>query len=299
MSSDVIAVLFFAVFGQILSAFIVLIDKYIVTSKDVSRPSVYAFYVGIISGIVLVLLPFGVIHVPSPFIIGFSLLIGFSFIGSILLLYSALKIASATDVVPWLAAISTITTFVLGFVILKESLPESFPSALFLFVVGMLLVGHFRFNAKSFSMIVFSGLLFGFSAVLLKILFNHTSFADGFFWSRMGNVIGAVALLAWPACRQGVFGGSKSVTKKTTSLILLNRVLGGIAFLSTLYAIRIGSVSIVNSLNSLQFLFVFVFIFLLRNKMKEQFDHEFRPGHVAHKILAMVFIASGFFVLFL
>lgn len=287
------------IIGQILNAAIVLIDKYIVTSTTISRSSVYAFYVAIMSAIVIIMVPFGIVHIPSITVIRISLLIGAVFIFSILFLYESLKNASATDVVPWLTAVSTIVTFLLGNIILHEQLPKSFPTALVLIVIGMLLVGHFRFNAKSFIFVVVSGILFGLSAILTKILFQHADFADGFFWSRMGNAVAALALLLWPSCRQGVLHSSKSAGHKTTYLVVLNRVLGGLAFLCILYSIRIGSVSIVNSLSSLQFLFIFVLIFLMRNKMVKQYEHEFRPGHVAHKILAMVFIIAGFFVLFI
>ncbi len=289
----------FVVFAQILNAAIVLIDKYIVTSTVITRPSAYAFYVGLVSGIVIILVPFGVIHMPTLFVALMSLAVGATFIVSIILLYSSLKIASATDVVPWLSAISTISVFVLSSLVLHEQLPRTFPIALVLLIVGMLLVGHFRFNAKSFIAIVFSGILFGASTILLKVLFEHTTFVDGFFWSRIGNVISALALLLWKPCRDVVFHSSKSIGHKTSFLIVLNRILGGVAFLSTLYAIHLGNVSLVNSLASLQFLFIFLFIYLLRHKMVAQFEHEFRPGHVAHKILAVMFIISGLFVLFL
>lgn len=299
MMSSITASLSLAIFAQALNACIVLIDKYIVTSTKVSRPSVYAFYVSIISGIVVILLPFGKVHIPSAFILILSFLIGITFVASILLLYSALKIASATDVVPWLAAVSTVTTFTLGYLFLEEMLPQYFLYALILLVIGMLLVGHFRFNARSFAFVLLSGVLFGCSAVLLKELFGHTDFWDGFFWSRMGNVAGAFLLLLWPDCRKGVFQTSKNSSHKTTFLIIINRALGGIAFLCTMYAIQMGSVSIVNSLSSLQFLFIFLFIFLLKNKMHATFEHEFRPGHVFHKLLAMTFIVLGFSVLFI
>lgn len=291
--------LFLVFIGQMLNAAIVLIDKYIVTSTTISKSSVYAFYVAIMSSIVIIMVPFGVIHIPNTTVLILSLEIGAVFIFSILFLYEALKNASATDVVPWLTAVSTITTFLLGNVMLHEQLPQSFPLALVLIVIGMLLVGHFRFNAKSFLYVVISGILFGLSVILTKILFQHSDFANGFFWSRMGNAVAALALLAWPSCRQGVLHSSKSAGHKTTYLVVLNRILGGLAFLCILYSIRIGSASIVNSLSSLQFLFIFVLIFLMRNQMPKQYEHEFRPGHVAHKILAMVFIIAGFFTLFI
>jgi uncharacterized membrane protein len=289
----------FVFLGQFLNAVIVLIDKHIITTTSVSSPSAYSFYVGFLSIAVLFILPFGVVHIPSVTIIWLSLAIGLSFIGSILFLFRSLKIASATDVVPWLGAVTTIVTFLLNFIFLDEHLPSTFPYALIFFVIGMSLVGHFRFNAKSFSYIVISAILFGFSSVLLKMLLDITTVMDGFFWSRMGNVVAALCLLLWPPCRRAVFQSSKESTHKTTFLIVINRILGGVAFLFIFFAIQGGSVSLVNALGSLQFLFLFLLIVLLKNRMPEQFEHEFRPGHVAHKMFAMIFILIGFFVLFI
>jgi drug/metabolite transporter (DMT)-like permease len=294
-----LASIVFVFIGQFLNAVIVLIDKHIVTSTVVSRPSTYAFYVGLFSGFVLLILPFGLVGTPDAFILKISLIIGFTFITSIFFLFSALKFANATDVVSWLAAISTIATFTLSFLFLQENLPQSFPIALVLFLIGISMVGHFRFNARSFIFVVIAGILFGSSAVLLKILFEHTTFINGFFWSRMGNVIGALALLSFPSVRAHIFVTTREAAVKTGFLIVFNRILGGIAFIFILYAIRLGSVSVVNALSALQFFFVFVLVFLLMKKLPHLYQHEFRPGHILHKVMAMIFIAAGFFVLFL
>ncbi len=288
----------FVVFGQVLNAFTVLIDKYVVTKTAVSRPGVYAFYVAIMSGIVLILLPFGVIHIPNPQTLAISILMGFCFIASILLLYDALKHGNATDVVAWLAAVSTLTTFVASYFFMNEQLPSSFPLALIFFLLGMALVGHFRFYARSFLFVVLSGILFGVSAVLVKFLFLHANFINGFFWSRMGNVVAALSLLLFSDIRNHVFSTSKAVTHKASSLIFTNRILSGISFICVLYAIRLGSPAIVNALSSLQFVFVFVLILVFRKKVPEFYHHEFRKGHVLHKVLAITFIIVGFFTLF-
>jgi uncharacterized membrane protein len=288
----------FVVLGQLINAAIVLIDKYIVTQTNVSNASTYAFYVSIISGVVVVLLPFGVVSVPSMNVVWLSLDIGFTFVASIFFLYRALKHANATDVVAWLAVVSTITTFVLSTVFTNEELPASFLYALPLLIIGMLLVGHFRFYSRSFLQVIISGFLFGLSAILIKVLFTHTTFFDGFFWSRMGNLVAGLSLLLFPSIRKSIFDITKNVTKKTSSIIIVNRALGGIAFLFVLYAIRLGSVSIVNALSSLQFVFVFILIFVFRKKLAHLYEHEFRHGHIFHKILAMLFIMAGFFVLF-
>ncbi|HEY4490145.1 MAG TPA: DMT family transporter [Candidatus Paceibacterota bacterium] len=291
--------LIFVIIGQLLNAVIVLIDKYIVTKTAISRPVVYSFFVGLISSVALLLLPFGVIDVPEGKVIWLSLFGGAIFIGSIIFLFSALKVAAATDVVPWLAAISTITTFLLSFFFLDESLPRSFPYALILFVIGMLLVGHFRFNSRSFSLVMVSGILFGFSALIAKLIFNETDFVSGFFWSRMGNVVAALSLLLWPEVRFSITESSRNITHKDSFLVVINRVLGGIALFAILYAIKVGEVSLVNALASLQFVFIFLLIFLLRHHLRDIYEHEFRPGHVLHKVLSMLFILAGFFVIFL
>lgn len=293
------ASLAFVIAAQFLNALIVLVDKHIVTRTAISSPAVYSFYVGILSAVFLVLAPFGVVGTPDAYTLILSAVMGAAFIASILFLYHALKIAATTDVVPLLAALSTITAFTLGTVLLDETLPRSFLPALGLFVAGTLLVGHFRFNARSFLYVILSAILFGFSAILLKILFAHTSFLDGLFWSRMGNVAAALTLLAVPACRRGIRESSKRIAPRDSALVIVNRFLGGVAFLFTVYAIHLGSVSLVNALSALQFLFVFLIIFLLRRPMPEQFTHEFRPGHVAHKVASMICIFAGFLMLFL
>lgn len=289
----------FVILGQLLNASTVLIDKYIVTKTSISRPGVYVFYVGIISGFVLILLPFGVVNTPSPHTVLLSLDIGFVFVASILFLYRALKHANATDVVAWLTAVSALTTFIFGSIFLNEELPASFPYAMALFIIGILFVGHFRFYARSFVQVILAGTLFGFSVILIKILFSTVSFADGFFWSRMGNMFAALSLLLFPTIRRHVFQVTKDTTKKTGLLVIANRILGGLAFLCILYAIRLGSVSIVNALSSLQFLFIFVIILFLGRYMPELYHREFRHGHVLHKVLSMFFIIAGFFVLFI
>ena len=288
----------FVVFGQLLNAAVVLIDKFIITKTAVSKPSTYTFYVGMISGIVLIMIPFNIVHLPTLSVVMLSILAGFTFIGSIYFLFTALIDANATDAVAWLATVSTITTFILGFFILNEELPKSFPVALILLLVGMALVGHFRFHTKSFLLIVISGILFGLSAILMKVLFSQTDFTDGFFWSRMGNLFAAIMLIALPSVRRSIFENSRNISRGTTFLIIANRALGGLALVLILYAIRIGSVSIVNSLASLQFVFVFVLVLLLTKKMPDVYQHEFRHGHVLHKTLAAFFIIAGFFVLF-
>ena len=81
-----------ATLAQILNAAIVLVDKYVLVSHEsLGKPVVYAFYVSMLSGVVIVLLPLGVVSLPSLKVVALSLLSSITFILSVIFLYTALK----------------------------------------------------------------------------------------------------------------------------------------------------------------------------------------------------------------
>ena len=142
--------------------------------------------------------------------------------------------------------------------------------------------------------------MFGLSSVFVKIIFTKTDFLDGFFWSRMANVAGALMLLAWPgnfrAIKDSVFGSSRS----TKSLILANKALAGVAFLLILLAIKLGEVSLVNAMSGMQFVFLLLFAVLFTKKMPQFFSETVHRHDVLwHKFISTMFIVIGFFLLFL
>src|SRR5262245_60630079 len=104
-----------AIGAQLLFAISVLVDRQIVTKdQHIGKPIVYAFYVSLLSGFVLVFVPFGVVGWPGGTLIALSAAYAASFMASIFFLYSALRLARASDVAPAVGAISAITTLILA-----------------------------------------------------------------------------------------------------------------------------------------------------------------------------------------
>ncbi|PIQ92729.1 MAG: hypothetical protein COV70_00060 [Parcubacteria group bacterium CG11_big_fil_rev_8_21_14_0_20_39_22] len=287
------------VVAQFFQAIVVLLDKYLVSSPEIPRPAVYAFYIGILSFFPIVLVPFGIIHLPSQLVIELALLVAGTYIGALIFLYSSLKVADATDVAPFLGAVTAASTFGFSFFILGSELPRHFFLGVVLLVVGMLFVAHLRFNLKALFFVICSGLLFAVSSVCIKLMFNNTDFINAFFWSRMGNVLGALLLLLWPPVLFAVFSGMKKSTNKIRSLVIGNKVLSGTVFLLLLWAINIGDVSVVNALTGLQFVFLFIIVIALGKRRPKYIKEVLRPGHILHKVVAIILITSGLFVLFL
>lgn len=288
------------VLAQLINAAIVLVDKYVLLSKDgIGKPTVYAFYVSLLSGVVLVLVPFGVVTWPSALVIWLSVNIALCYIASIILLYSALKVMRASDAVPVVGGVAAIVTLVAAYWGLRQDLPQTFLFAFVLLTVGTLFISHFRFNRESFSYVFMSGLLFGASAFLFKLLFMQTSFMNGFFWSRMANVLGVLILLLVPDIYESIKERFRHAPRGTKWIVIGNKAMGGLAFVLILLAIKLGDVAVVNAMSGLQFVFLLTFAYLFADTFPEIFKGEIHHHRFPHKLFGIIFIALGLVVLFL
>ncbi len=290
--------LFLVLFAQLLNAVVVLIDKYLVTEK-IPHSVVYAFFVGLMSSIVLLFIPTGQIFIPSFRILAFSLLSGFTYIQAIVYLYKALRRShDASDVIPVVGASTAISTFVFSFFILKELLPGSFLIASVFLVIGTLLISHFSFKPKILFYIVASGLCLGLSSVFVKIVLAGTPFLNGFFWTRIGNVFGALMLFFWPNNFRLIDEAFQKTSTGTKQMIVFNKVLAGIAAILVLYAIKLSSASLVNALVGLQYVFLLLFAFFLGKKFAPYMYKKKASHELIHKTVAVSLIVFGFFLFF-
>ena len=289
-----------AALAQLISAGIVLVDKYVLVSHaHLGKPVVYAFYISIMSGFVLVLVPFGVISIPSLTVLALSMLASVTFILSVLFLYTALKRGNASDAIPIVGAVSAVVAAQLAYVFLNQDLPRAFLPAFILLVVGTVLISHFKFTWNSLGLVVISGIFFGASAVLIKLIFEETSFIDGFFWSRMTNVLGALFLIAIPANRRAIFHGYRASSHGMKWLVVSNKTLGGVAAFLTLLAISIGSVTIVNAMAGLQFVFLLSFAYFGARWFPAVFKGEIHPHQFPHQAYGILCVVAGIAALFL
>lgn len=288
-----------AALAQLVSAGTVFIDRYVlVTREHIGKPVAYAFYISMLSGFVLVLVPAGLVSIPSIPVLELSLAASVSFIASILLLYRALKEGHASDVMPVIGSAAALTTALLAHYLLHEDLPHAFIPAFFLMVGGMLFISRYRLTHRQKALVIFSGIFFGLTAFLTKLIFLETTFIDGFFWSRMTNVVGALFLLTLPRNRKAIFSGYKGSSSGTKWLVVANKTLGGIAGVLTLLAISLGSVSLVQALAGLQFVFLVAFAYLFANQFPAILHGEMRGKGAMHKLVGVACIVAGLFVLF-
>lgn len=289
-----------AITAQFLSALTVFIDKYVLVSKTgIKHPAAFAFYTAMLSGVVVVLIPFGLVSLPTAEVAFLSLLSAMLYVTSLLFLYRVLQKLSVTDVIPITAAVGAIVTGVLASFFLIGDIPASFVPAFVLLVVGTFLIYCFCFPWQYLVMTILSGALVGSATFIVKLVFESAgSFGNALFWPLFMNVVVALVVLA-PARFKAIKMTLKESSGGAKFLVLLSKALGGAAFFLTFLAISLGSVTIVNALGGLQLIFLLILVPLFIRRLPEVFSHEFMPGTFVLKIVGTVCVVLGLAALFL
>ena len=306
--------IYLVVIAQFLLAGVAIVDKYILTSKRVPKPFVLSFYVSILtvfslSVYFLDLLPKGLLGFDAPSIINvqrpsmamvaMSLVAGYTFFYSLVSLYSALREADASDVVPVVGSVAAICTFFLNFIILGEVLSQNFFIGFLFLVIGTVLISSFRLKKEVIFMCLNAGILFAINATMVKSMFVATTFDHAFFWSRMGKLLVVGSILLVPRY-WGKMNVNVGRTKPGSGLIVIAKtVVAGIAAFMILKAIELGNVTIVQALAGLQFAFLGLFSFILGKYTSEVWGENNNWRDILQKAAAIILLLLGTYYLFI
>lgn len=314
----------YAVIAQFFFAIVALIDKYIITSKVVPRPIVYAFYVSLFStsGILFFLvgfidLPFGDLQLPQisnialpslPFII-LSLVMGYSLVLGFFYLFKAFHDADASDVVPIFQSVIAVFSFILPFVFFDEVLSRNFILGFIFLVVGTILVSRFRVTKKIVVLAGLAGVLFAINIFAFDIManssiFEFTSRDNALFWSRLGIGLAALSLLLLPNCCGGTTKDDAKHTARRKGFFIIfgNRILNGIAGFLIVTAVALagaGELSLINALGGLQFMFLLIFAIFFGDKTPYACGENCTPRERIQKFVSIAVILIGFILLFI
>ncbi len=304
-----------AVGAQFLNAFVALVDKHIVSDKKtLPRPFVYAFYTCLISGVWIVVyfigfLPFipASLHIPSfsnvikPTleVVALSFLSAYTFFSALVAMFSALRDHDASDVVPVIGSVSALASFGMGYYFFNTTLSHNFILGIILLSVGTFLVSRLRFPFKTALVALYSGIFFALHYITIKGLFLSTSFDNGFFWSRIAFVFFAGTLLMIPTYFERIKEQTKSTSKGTAVLVVVNKILAGVSTILILKATDLGDVAVVQALGGLQFVFILMLgIFFSIRPTKLNIGETYRHDTILKKALFVAVITVGFLVLF-
>lgn len=300
-----------ALLGYLFLALSQLLDKFLLTKERIPDPAVYAFYVSLFSAFSFVFSVFGLKLLPL-FQMGIFFVSGLLFTYSLLTFYYAVRDYDIARVAPLQGLFTTGTVVLFAFL-----LPEFFGEpaltwqlmlAILLFVAGGILISYdlpFRKSDHLPISIILSGFLLGTHLLLLKVGYNEADFVNGLVWSRAGAFLGAFSLLFFPVFRKQIFFHQKEKKpdqgkKKNLSIIALfifNKTTAGTASLLLLYAISLGSTSLVQALNGMQFVFLLLLVIPFSRAYPKIFHEHFSWSDWFQKIVALILVAVGFYFL--
>lgn len=295
-----------ALVAYFLVALQIILDKFLLSSKRVSHPAIYAFYSGLLSLATLpIFLPFGLHWLSGGKILSYFLA-GIIFIYGILSLFFALKKSEASKVTPVAGAIIPAATFFLSVIFLGEQLGWVQAIGVIILIFGGLLISFdlpLRLNKRKFFagfwQTILAGILLAAAFTAFKYFFERDNFTNVFVWTRLGLFAGALSLLIFPFWRRTIRVSLKKFKKperentRTGILFVFNKILGGTGSALTNYAIALGSVTVVNALVSVEYIFVFLLGLLFSLWLPEIFEEKGKFWDIAQKIGAIVIITFG------
>jgi len=208
--------------AQFLNAAALLVDKFVLAKKVISRPIVYAFYVNLLSFVALGVVFFLPITMPNVHTFVLYLSQSALYTAAICFLYRALSKAEASDVAPVVGGVTAIVTFILAYIFLNEKLPPHFILAVLFLSSGTLFISHFRFSLSTVFDVALSGIFFASAWVMLKYIFTIVSFADGFLWTRNAAMLISIALFFLPWSRRLILESIHESSYGMKSLVVVN-----------------------------------------------------------------------------
>ena len=290
----------FSIIGYLLLSVEAVLSKALLTGRLRSW-QVYVFYVGIFSAFSFLLFPFGLCWSGWESF-GISFFSGLVFLGSIGFLFNALYRSSASRVYVLFGSVSTVTTLFLSDIIMGKSVATNEVIGVFILLLGGFFISFKFYKGRLFSSwkkILVAGILNGASLVILKVSYEQQNFISGYIYSRLGIVFGTLVLFSWSSFRRAINSGtSKSRKKNTGDLfgVIGTKALAGLGTITVQYAIFLGSVTIVNALVSVQYLFTFIFSTILSIFFKRIFREETFASNLFFKFIGVTLVIVGVFL---
>jgi drug/metabolite transporter (DMT)-like permease len=292
--------LLIVIIAHLIFALVYIIDKFMV-SGIVLEPVVYAFYVGVLSLFVLALIPFGFALMPGIKILA-ALSAGLLFVIGLLFFYRAIKVSEISRVAPIFGATIPIFTLLLAYQFLGERLTQNELIAFVFLVVGGTIMARQARRAKS-SLVkgigntLIASFLMAVSYVLSKYVYQGQVFINAFIWIRLGSVVGALFFLFKKGNRRIIFAKTKVLKLGTAVLVSFNKLISAAGFILLNYAIFLGSVSLVNALQGVQYFFLLIIAIFLSKKFPRILEEQISRRIVFQKVIAIIFICLGLFIL--
>ncbi|MFH1181221.1 MAG: hypothetical protein V1705_02325 [bacterium] len=296
--------LLIAILAYFVLALVFLVDKYLLAGP-MPNQKIYSFYIGILGGAVLLLIPFTSFYILEPSYLFFSFVSGASFVLGILWFFKGLKLYEPSRIVPAVGGISPIFTFLLIYFFSggKEVFGPMEAISFFLIILGSVLITRKKakkISRQSLKISIISAFFFALSFVFSKYVYSEYPFLLGLIWIKLGGVLTALIFLFGSRFRKELFGQKIVLRKKTVAIFLLSQAAGAAAGILQNWAIALAPlvyVAFVSALQGSQYGFLLMLAIFLSLKFPEILKEEISRRTLFQKVLAILLISGGLAIL--
>jgi len=302
----------FAAIGYAILSVVSILDKFLISSAKV-KPALYAFYSSVFLLPTILLLFFTGTNLSGFFDWFLAAACGFTFIAALWCFFVGLDRSEVSHIGPLVGAIVPMFTVIFSTIFLNEVLSEKQFIAGGFLVLGSCVIlfeksKHNRGPHHGAIFGILAGLLFAASYVINKYLYDVYGFATGFIWSRFFTGLFSLPLLFHPDVYYRLVHPSLSYkvkqkfsgwfsSKNNFALIFWDKFLSIVGIVLIQYATAIGSVSLVNALNGLQYAILVLLVMGLSFFWPKIFKEHYTPIIVFEEFLSTVLILTGLYLL--
>jgi uncharacterized membrane protein len=123
-------------------------------------------------------------------------------------------------------------------------------------------------------------------------------FIGGFVWSRFGSFLGVLLILFVPEWRRKIKDYQKGAkSPKNMAFFISVRLLAALAFILLNWAISLGNVALINSLQGVQYIFLLLLVVYLSSRYPKILKEELGGGVILQKTIGTVLVCMGLYML--
>jgi uncharacterized membrane protein len=289
----------FALLAPMAFAIANIFDKYILTKK-IKDPFSYNIITMMLSIIPLVFLLF-LLNLTFDFSSVLAILYGVAFAFLYVVYNKALMKEEASRIISLMYTFP-IFVVILSSLFLNEYLNVQKYLGIILLVASAFLVSYKKMGKKfTVSITVALILFYAFGSASLKVLTKYALYSidywSFFYWSLVGDLIGALLLLLSFRIRKNFIRHMLEIDKKTFLIVLIADVAVWIGYLFLFIATSLGQVSLVTALMSIQPLIVFIFTIILTVRKPKILKEEINKTSLLLKSMAVILILVGSYLI--
>jgi len=273
-----------------LFALVSLIDRYLLTGP-LPHPKVYAFYVGMLGLLALVLVPLG-FYFPGIENLFWSLLAGAVWILATYFLYLAIYHNEVSRVIPAINGLLPVLTY---FILVITSFEKGLIDWKYLLPLLFLISPSLSLQDLKFPLM--AAIFFAFGFLLMKRVYLTQPFISGFIWMRLGGVLTGLLFLVLGNIKETVFQKKPITQKKVLLPFIFAQVFSAGAFFLQNYAVvlaRLDQIPLINALEGTRYLFLLGLVFILAKKAPHLLKEEMEGRVLKQKLIATLLIIIGF-----